>query len=682
MTALGTVESDALLRRARHALYQRDAQPEYLLPASLAHVSRSWRRSLAAGVDAFGMRPHVPHLSRFEVERATERQHQLLAHARPVMEYLHGQTRGSGSVLLLADADGLLLHALGDPGFMTRAERVALMPGASWHEQHRGTNAVGTALAEGVPVVVHGAEHFLECNSFLTCAAAPVVAPDGRVLGVLNMSGERSSRHPHTFSMVRAATQMIENRLFEACHGRHTRLHVHPLAEGIGTLAEGVLALSDEGVLVGANQAALALLNLRASQLGRVRLDQVVDADHAQLLRASHRNPAPLRLRCLSAPAVPVLHVRVEQGWSRASTLDMPASRIASSGADALQALDTGDAVWHGVLEKARKVLDKPIAVLLHGESGSGKEVLAKAIHASSQRREQAFVAVNCAALPENLIEAELFGYAPGAYTGARREGAQGSIRQAHRGTLFLDEIGDMPLAMQARLLRVLQERQVVPLGGGQPVTVDFALVCATHRDLKEEVAAGRFRADLYWRLNGLTLHLPALRQRSDWDALVQRMLQRHAPHRAIELDPGLARVLRQHPWPGNLRQLDNTLRTTVALLDDACVIGMEHLPDDLVQELHEARPASGADRSQDMACGHHQSTDQWHAAPPGRDTPERGSLSRLRSGCVPLAQYTRDVMEQALREAEGNLSLAARRLGISRNTFYRRIMRKRPDGK
>ena len=214
MNALGTVKSEALLRRARHALYERDALPEDLLPASLAHVTRSWRRSLDAGVDAFTARPHVPHLSRFEVERATERQHELLAHARPVMEYLHGQTRGSGSVLLLADADGLLLHALGDPGFMTRAERVALMPGASWHEQHRGTNAVGTALAEGVPVVVHGGEHFLECNSFLTCAAAPVVAPDGSVLGVLNMSGERSSRHPHTFSMVRAATQMIENRLF------------------------------------------------------------------------------------------------------------------------------------------------------------------------------------------------------------------------------------------------------------------------------------------------------------------------------------------------------------------------------------------------------------------------------------------------------------------------------------
>lgn len=303
------------------------------------------------------------------------------------MEYLHGQTRGSGSVLLLADADGLLLHALGDPGFMTRAERVALMPGASWHEQHRGTNAVGTALAEGVPVVVHGAEHFLECNTFLTCAAAPVVASDGSVLGVLNMSGERSSRHPHTFSMVRAATQMIENRLFDACHGRHMRLHVHPLAEGIGTLAEVCWHCRKKACWW--CQPGGAGIAQPACQSAGGALEQVVDADREHLLRASHRSPAPLRLRCLSAPAVPVLHVRVEQGWSRAATLDMP-SRSISREPDALQALDTGDAAWHGVLEKARKVLDKPIAVLLRWRIRFGKEVLAKAIHASSQRREQA----------------------------------------------------------------------------------------------------------------------------------------------------------------------------------------------------------------------------------------------------------------------------------------------------
>ncbi len=666
MSAPTPVGTEAMLRRARHALYQQNALPEEVLPASLAHVSRSWQRSLAAGLDAFAPQPHAPHLSRFEVDRVTERQHQLLAHARPVMEYLHGQTRGSGSVVLLADADGLLLHALGDADFMGRAERVALTPGASWHERHRGTNAVGTALAEGIPVVVHGAEHFLECNSFLTCAAAPVVAPDGHVLGVLDISAERSSRHPHTFSMVRAATQMIENRLFEAHHGQHLRLHVHPLAEGIGTLAEGVLALSEEGVLVGANQAALALLGLRASQLGQVRLEEVVDTDRERLLRSCHRSAAPVRVRCLASQAAPLLHVRVAAGWGGAPAQPFAVRSMVPSmpPRDALQALDTGDATWQTLLHKVRKVLDKPIVLMLHGESGSGKEVLAKAIHDSSTRRAHAFVALNCAALPENLIEAELFGYVAGAYTGARREGAPGSIRQAHRGTLFLDEIGDMPLALQTRLLRVLQEREVVPLGGGQPVAVDFALVCATHRDLKAEVEAGRFRADLYWRLNGLTLRLPALRERTDWPALVQRMLQRLAPQEDITLDPDLAQALQHYPWPGNLRQLDNTLRTCVALLDGATEIGMEHLPDDLAQELFGA----GA------------------GAPDGllqRADASAQANKAGRAASVPLVQFTHDLLERTLAEAAGNLSLAARRLGISRNTFYRRLgsLRRPPAG-
>ena len=171
--------------------------------------------------------------------------------------------------------------------------------------------------------------------------------------------------------------------------------------------------------------------------------------------------------------------------------------RRAAQVRDALAELDTGDERMRQCLERARKVAGKPIPILLQGESGVGKEMVAAAIHASGPRRERAMVAVNCAALPEHLIEAELFGYAPGAFTGARREGCPGRIREAHGGTLFLDEIGDMPLTLQSRLLRVLQERQVVPLGGGKPATVDFALIAASHRPLKLEVERGRFRADL-----------------------------------------------------------------------------------------------------------------------------------------------------------------------------------------
>ncbi|MEY8879359.1 MAG: sigma-54-dependent Fis family transcriptional regulator, partial [Leptothrix sp. (in: b-proteobacteria)] len=323
------------------------------------------------------------------------------------------------------------------------------------------------------------------------------------------------------------------------------------------------------------------------------------------------------------------------------------ATRLASSPAsavDALAALDTGDATLQAAITRARRVQGKPIGLLLQGESGVGKEVFARAVHASGPRRSGPFVAVNCAALPETLIEAELFGYSPGAYTGARREGAPGRIREAQGGTLFLDEIGDMPLAMQGRLLRVLQERQVVPLGGGKPVAVDFALICATHRRLRDEIQTGRFREDLYYRLNGLSLRLPALRDRQDLPDLVQRMLAELAPGRAVQIAPDLAVALHTYRWPGNLRQLSNALRTACALLgEDEIQIGWSHLPDDLAEDL---------------------TRDDRGAEPALRATLPETDARRLSAQAI----------EQAVQGSAGNMSEAARRLGISRNTLYRRL--------
>ncbi|MFZ3126872.1 MAG: sigma 54-interacting transcriptional regulator, partial [Rhodoferax sp.] len=305
----------------------------------------------------------------------------------------------------------------------------------------------------------------------------------------------------------------------------------------------------------------------------------------------------------------------------------------------------TGDRVLQAAITRARKVMDKPIALLLQGESGVGKELFARAVHESSARLAQAFVAVNCAALPENLIEAELFGYQGGAFTGARREGAPGRIREAHGGTLFLDEIGDMPLALQARLLRVLQERQVVPLGGGKPVAVDFALVCATHRDLPAELAAGRFREDLYYRLNGLTLQLPALRERTDLDHLLARTLQTLLPDRSVALAPDVLETLRRYRWPGNIRQLVNALRTACALLDaHEGVIGWEHMPDDLVRALKN----------------------------PVLPVADHGALAD--DAPLDLRALSRQTIGRTVADCEGNLSEAARRLGISRNTLYRKL--------
>jgi len=630
----------AALRHARSRLLELGE-----LPADApvdAIVARSWGRSLRAGLMPVGRLPEAHHLSGAQLSRALDRQQELLAHARPVMEYLYRQTRDSDSMVILADDHGLLLQAMGDPGILDRAQRVALSPGASWHERYRGTNAIGTALAEGAPVVINGPEHYLERNGFLTCAAAPVAAPDGRLLGVLDISGDHRRHHPHTFCLVRSAAQMIENGLFEALHGGHLQLRFHPLAEGIGTLAEGVIALSGDGYVIGANRAGLEILGRNPVDLGACRIDRVLHARLDDLLdwaRKRGSEPAPLRHGNGQR-----LFVRIEAGRVlRAVSLSgaLPAQAVASPD-DALAALDTGCARLRSALDKARKVLGKAIPVLLQGESGVGKEVFAQAMHASGPRREQPFVALDCSSLPDNLIEAELFGYAPGAFTGARRNGSPGRIREAHGGTLFLDEIGDMPLALQSRLLRVLQERQVTPLGGGKAVSVDFALVCATHRNLKDEMEAGRFRADLYYRINGLTLMLPALRERSDFQALLSRLLDELAPGRRIALDTRLGAALADYPWPGNIRQLVNVMRTACALLDpEEDRITWTHLPDDLAADLRK---------------------------------PTLPTTLRSVTASENLRALSDAAIARAIALSHGNMTEAARRLGISRNTLYRRI--------
>lgn len=602
-------------------------------------IARSWRRSLAAGLLPTGR--FSDHQERAgDLGQIMERNHDLLAHSRPVMEYLFTQVPQSRSMVILADNRGTLMHTLGDTGFLRKAERVSLAAGASWHEQHRGTNAIGTALAETNNVEIFGAEHFLDCNGFLACAAAPIMSAGGELIGVLDISGDQSSRHPHTLGLVSTAARMIENRLVIATCHHQIRLHLHAYSEGIGTVAEGIVVVSADGWIVGANRNGLAMLRLAPADLGATLIARCMTPGLGELLARHKRHPTqPIQVH-LHDDTTLFVQVHAEPP---ALAVTVPRTGPVAAPKDALARLDTGDKHWRDASDKARRIAGKPIPLLLQGESGVGKELFARAAHDTGPRRNGPFVAINCAALPETLIEAELFGYAPGAFTGSRREGRPGLLREAHGGTLFLDEIGDMPLAMQPRLLRVLQERQVTPLGGGRPVDVDFALICATHQNLREEAEAGKFRSDLYYRISGLTLRLPALRERSDFQALTERLLADLNPGREIHLAPDLLVMLRRHPWPGNLRQYVNVLRTGSAMLDanEEC-IDWRHLPDDLAEELADApKPAGRVD------------TD--------------GAVQNLK-------ELSRSAIGQALEESRGNISEAARRLGISRQTMYRKM--------
>jgi len=654
------------LRQARLHLLEHGDCP----PAGLdERVARSWRRSLAAGLLPAGRLPEVEHSSGAALARTVASNHELLAHSRPVMAHLFEQVRHSQGMVILADQRGTLVHTLGDADFLSRADRVALSCGANWHEQQRGTNAIGTALVEASGVEIHGAEHFLERNEFLTCTAVPILSARGELLGVLDISGDQRNRHPHTLGLVGMASRMIENRLITTSSQRHIRLHLHTQLEGIGSVAEGIVVLSDDGWLVGANQAAMALLHLTRTDLGAVQLNQRLEVSLSELLSRHKRRPGQptqVRQRDGSSLLVQVQHPLP----TLVSVLPRStSSSIASQAMDALHNLDTGDVRWRNAAEKVRRVLDKPIPLLIQGESGVGKELFARASHDSGPRKDKAFIAINCAAVPENLIEAELFGYTPGAFTGARREGSVGRLREAHGGTLFLDEIGDMPLGLQARLLRVLQERQVTPLGGAQSVAVDFALICASHHKLREEAAAGRFRNDLYYRINGLTVLLPPLRERTDFVVLTERLLADLNPDRRVTVAPDLLVRLCQHSWPGNLRQYANALRTASAMLsmqEDS--ISWCHLPDDLLEDLQQNQ----AQPTRDSAAQTWTPTESGCSAAQGdlRATADPASAEMAHN----LQALSRQAIRQAVQASAGNLSQAARRLGISRQTLYRKL--------
>jgi len=627
------------LRQARRYLIEHGAA----LPGMVnERLSISWQRSLEAGLRPTGRLLTEDDRSHIELRQTLARNHELLAHSRPVMEYLFDQVRHNQNVVILADSQGTLMHTLGDPYFLSKAERVSLSAGASWREDQRGTNAIGTAIVEQCAVEIHGPEHFLERNGFLTCTAAPIMSASGNVIGVLDISGDQHNGHPMTMGLVNTATRMIENRLIVSGSKRNVRLHMHGRAEGIGTVAEGIIILSDDGWIIGANRQALVQLQMNAKGIGATQLSGVLDVRLADLLAAQKRRPAQVHKAHLHDGTALFLQIQSEVALRTSSASDTVCSGVDLKH-DALVKLDTGDLKWRNAADKARRILDKSIPLLILGESGVGKEYFARAMHESSKRAGGPFVAINCAAIPDNLIESELFGYSGGAFTGARKEGSLGKLREANGGTLFLDEIGDMPLAMQTRLLRVLQERTVTPLGGNKSISVDFALLCATHCNLSEAVQNGAFRSDLYYRINGLTVQLPSLRERSDFEALTERLLQSLSPDRDVQIERKLLESMRSFSWPGNLRQLSSVLRTACAMLeDDESCIGLKHLPDDLGEELCSSESAQ-----------------------------ESQMPIREPSNMRELSCYA---VKQALESSRGNVSLAARTLGISRQTLYRKL--------
>ncbi|MBL0085691.1 MAG: sigma 54-interacting transcriptional regulator [Ideonella sp.] len=673
-------------------------------------IEQSHERSQALGVSRIE-RPDFSSMGRSDLNLVRERNLRLHEHAAPVMEMLYEQIVNTESMVVLTDCSGTVLHSIGDDDFLGRAAKVALAPGANWSEAAKGTNAVGTALISETPTLVHADEHYLHANHFLTCSAAPILDPRGNILGVLDVSGDHRSYHQHTMALVKMSARMIENHWLTDDYRNVMRLHFHSRVEFIGTLMEGILAISADGKIVGANRGALEQLGLSGAALRMHSLTTLFGTTVGAMVdrfRSPLATPMPVQLNGGRS-----LHIHARFNWPVWTSLAEAVSQAptgvptdtglgASAGVEpaakptgarnervgsGLAQLRTGDEQMASLIDKIRRVLDRDIPILVLGETGTGKELLARAIHCDSERAKQPFVAVNCASIPDTLIEAELFGYEDGAFTGARRKGQVGKIVQANGGTLFLDEIGDMPLALQAHLLRVLQERQVTPLGSTKSVAVDVSIICATHRNLREMMEAKQFREDLFYRLNGLAVRLPGLRERSDLAALVQRILDRENPNRRLTLSPEVVKLCQHYHWPGNVRQLFNVLRTASVMAANESVITREHLSDDFLEDARSRLPAEAASTAEPATAPMGAAT----ANPAARSSPlpgeEAAPAIQPPAGLLgprpatPLPNTTRSLEEleieairHALDAAGGNISEASKRLGVSRNTIYRKL--------
>ncbi|MDB5959675.1 MAG: sigma-54-dependent Fis family transcriptional regulator [Massilia sp.] len=627
--------------------------------SNYSRITASWIRCLNDyRLDPDSMRePQV--VERVELQG---RQHSL-ADLRDVAEgemaNLYQQLAGSGYAIMLTDSEGVLLSFFGDPGFSHAASRTGLMPGAVWSEQVQGTNGMGTCLVERRPVSVHQDEHYLSRNIGLSCAAAPIFNHRGDLVAVLDASGESRLAQQHTLALVSASVQMIENRVFLHQFRNKYIVRFHNRPEFVGTLSEGAIALSATGQVLAATRRALLLLGLGSpAEIEGRAITDVFNLSFPGLLECCVKtafHPVPIFEIRHGARFFAVSYAPAPGGTaSRKPAPQSPPLAQAAQPQTPLDRLHHGDAEMAHNVQVAKKVMERNVAVMLLGETGTGKELFAQALHRSSSRADQPFVAINCASIPEALIESELFGYVPGAFTGARKDGHAGKLLHANGGTLFLDEIGDMPVGLQARLLRVIEEREVLPLGGKLPIKLDIRLISATHCDLQARILDKQFREDLFYRLHGVAIVMPPLRTRADRRRLIEQVLLEESENDAVvALAPSLLAALERHPWPGNIRQLRQLLRSMVALREsDLLTLG--DLPPQFA-------PGTAADA---------RSTIQAAAAAAADDA------SAPEKDMNPLECAERDALIQELTRHGWNISTLARKLKISRNTLYRKVQR------
>lgn len=613
-------------------------------------VANSWQRCRNYKVNPYELGEQT--VNQLELRERLHRNHHLVKIARTAMENLYTFVRGSGFEIVLSDQHAYLLEVVGDRDIISKGSKVQLCPGGNWHESVRGTNAIGTALMERQPVQILAWEHFCRPNHFLTCSAAPIFDPEGEIVGVLNISGDYRYANAHTLGMVVAAVNAIEKQL--CLHKVTSKLYIsykysQTLLESI---TDGIVSVNNSGIIAEMNSSGGKIFGIN---------HQAAKGKHINTVM---RQQAPILSLLATGEGYQDREIVLEkQGakvYSSATLLlddsgnTIGAVAVLRQGRDALKArraplaslprYSFDDIIGESCAineakDWARQAANSGSTILLSGESGTGKELFAQSIHGASSFRNGPFIAINCAAIPETLVESELFGYAEGTFTGAKKGGSPGKFESADRGTLFLDEIGDMPLSVQAKVLRVIQEKKISRVGSSEERQVEIRIIASTHKDLRAEVRNGSFREDLFYRLSVLVVRVPPLRDREGDIPLIARYLVDKISERMgrprVEVDDSFWGRLDSHYWPGNVRELENAIEQAIVKAGEGGVLSARHLGFD------------------DVAV----------------DAPRAGGTE-----IVSLSEMERQAITAALNRFDGNIQKAAARLGIGRNTLYRKI--------
>ncbi len=634
-------------------------------------IGASWRRCMIdyALDPVRDQEPFV--LDAHALKEYRGRHEYLIQVASAEIDWLYDHIAMSGCALLLTDADGIVLYEKTDPAIVEPFRAAGLQLGADWSESRQGTNGMGTCIAENRPIIVHREEHFRARHIGLSCTAAPIHGPDGSLTAALDVStmnaqGTRDAQ-AHVMALVHMSAKLIEKCLFLRHFRRGSILRFHARPEFVNLQHDGALALADDATVIAADEMALRLLGVaeRHELIGR-RVDEIFDM-HKQEMPGTVSTGAvglwPVRDAMLGRRYFASLSHEAREGeFSKhrvrstgvAAVMQLVPPQIARD-VPALEDLPGEDAQMLRIVRSARRVAKSSIPVMIQGATGTGKGLLARALHAASGR--SSFVAFNCAAIPENLIEGELFGYKSGTLPAARRDAPKGAIPQAPGGTLFLDEIGDLPLKLQTRLMQVLEEHVMVPLDAGKPEKMELRVVCTSRQNLRSMIARGQFREDLYHRLNGVTLELPRLVDRTDKEQLLRKFLSEEAgDDRPVAVEPDAFQCLLRYSWPGNIRELRNVIRTALAI-SDAGVLRLGDLPSEVRSGVADAAPVG------------------LREIPP--DTAE-SDAAQEELGLAPIEAAERQVLIDAIRDTQGNMARAASLLFVSRSTLYRHCRRLR----